>query len=204
MKNRISKFFIEHWWKIIAGGMLAGFLTELLNTYVWKWWVYHNPLNVFYFSEFPLGTPLVFGWLAISFLALLITISFENIRPRTRAQLYWILAWIAMGFAIEFFNSNIWQTWHYTEGTLWDKLIVPALNFGIFIPIVGWGATGVITFWFHKYFIASFGKGPYRCSVCWMKVDKRITLKYKSKKIYFCSENCKLLFKNDPKKYETR
>lgn len=201
LKQPLSRVLAEHWWKIIVAGVIAGFLTEFMNTYIFHWWIYHKPWTVFFLPEIPVGAPLIAGWVFMAVVVLLLTIVFENIRPRTRWQLYWVLSWIILGFAGEFFNSNVWRTWHYDPTTIWSQLVVPFLNFSIFVPIVGWGATGIITFWFHKYFLAAFGKGPYRCPVCWMKVGKKIPLKHGRKKYYFCSSNCKDEFKQNPKHY---
>src|SRR3989338_11010476 len=99
-RNPIVGMLLEHWWKIIVCSMLAGFLTEILNTYIFKWWIYHKPWTIFILSEVPIGFPLIVGWLIITFIALILTIIFENIRPRSKLQLYWVLGWIILGFAV--------------------------------------------------------------------------------------------------------
>ena len=194
----LSHFLKKHWWQILAGTILAGFVTEILNAYVFRWWIYHEPWTYFFFPPFPVGAPLIIGWAIMSSLAFFLATFIGSMKPRTRLEYIWIIAWIVTGFVIEYFNSNIWTTWHYDPATIWSALIVPILNFGIFVPVIGYGATGLITYWSYKYLLIELGKGKERDSVCWMKVQRKISAKYKNKRFYFCSGSCRKDFIENP------
>jgi len=70
------------------------------------------------------------------------------------------------------------------------------------VPIVGYGATGLVTYWFFKYVIMAFGEGKERDEVCYMKVSKKkFKVKYKRKTYYFCNPACQRAFKENPKQF---
>lgn len=201
-----TKVIKRHLWYIIAGTIIAGFVTEILNQYVITFWVYDEPWTFLFYPPFPVGVPLILGWLAMTFIALVLSILAIRLKPRTKWAYSWIIGWIIVGFITEIINSKVWQTWTYVKPHLWTKAVMPYLNFSVFVPILGYGGTGLATYWAYKYIIMWFGKGNMRDKVCYMKVSKKSKWKaaYKKGKYYFCSDECKKEFSEKPSYYAAR
>lgn len=193
----------KHLWYIVIGTVIAGFITEILNQYLITFWIYDKPWTFFFYLPFPVGVPLILGWLAMAFIVLVLSLFIIRLKPRTRFAYSWITAWIIFGFLAEIFNAKVWQTWTYAEPHIWTKLIMPYLNFSIFVPILGYGGTGLATYWAYKYIIMALGKGKKRDEVCYMKVDKETPFRtmYKKRPYYFCSTECENEFLERPAYY---
>ncbi|MPN30865.1 hypothetical protein SDC9_178336 [bioreactor metagenome] len=57
----------------------------------------------------------------------------------------YVLSWIGVGFIAESINSLVLNTWHYSK-TIWTVFDPLGLGFGILVPIVGYGGTGLTTY----------------------------------------------------------
>ncbi|MEW5996364.1 MAG: hypothetical protein AB1657_02090 [Candidatus Micrarchaeota archaeon] len=136
----------QNWPVFLAGTIVAGVLSEAANEFlVERWWVYHPPWTLFGMFGTAVGLPLVGGWFLIITVALLFS---YILTEHTKIRFFpaWIISWILVGFIVETFNSLVWRTWHYQENTIWTALPVPGLDYGLLVPIVGYGATGVFTY----------------------------------------------------------
>ncbi|MEW6035140.1 MAG: hypothetical protein AB1529_00875 [Candidatus Micrarchaeota archaeon] len=136
----------DKWHVFVMGTVIAGLISEYANEFVVdKWWVYHPPWTSFSAFGSTVGIPLVLAWLLMVGVALLFTFLMTR-RSTLRFIHAWIVSWVGMGFVIETFNSLVWRTWHYPVETIWRIADLPGLDYGLLVPIVGYGGTGVFTY----------------------------------------------------------
>lgn len=136
----------DNWLIFVTGAIIVGLLSEFANEFlVSMWWIYHPPWTLYGMFGSTVGLPLVGGWLLMVALALLFSFIL-TVYSKIRFFSAWVISWVVMGFLFETFNSTIWQTWHYPDNTIWMIFDVFGLDYGILVPIVGYGGTGVFTY----------------------------------------------------------
>ena len=155
--DRCWRNVVRNWKPFLVGTIAAGLLSEFANELlVSRWWVYHPPWTLFGMFGTIVGLPLVFGWLVMVLLALLITYLIEQVWPKVSVFPAWLASWVIIGFAFETFNTLVWRTWHYQPNTIWTIFPVPGLDYGILVPIVGYGGTGLFTYLGYMFFKGMF------------------------------------------------
>jgi hypothetical protein len=136
----------------VPAALAAGFIVETANeVYLGRWWIYLSPWS----SYGPLGTSigplLLIGWLIM--IGITISLSYLLVKYLKLGVFgAWLVSWLALGFAIETFNTLVWRTWYYHDGTIWETLVIPGLDYGILVPLLGYVGTGIFTYF--TYIIA--------------------------------------------------
>jgi hypothetical protein len=133
-------------WKIFFLGMLiVGLAIELVNEFLFhRWWVYHPPWSLYSIFSSLIGLPLILGWLILTSLALLFSYLLIK-HTHIRFIGAYLFSWIGIGFIAEPINSLVWNTWHYKK-TIWTVFDPLGLGYGILVPIMGYGLTGLTTY----------------------------------------------------------
>lgn len=152
MVREIALFL--NWKKFLIGTLITGFLIEYLNENVYKIWIYYWPWNLYALPLLNTGlVSLTLGWLVLYSCALSLSLIYGKKFNDKKLSRTWIIGWILMGFILEFFNSKIYRTWIYSEMTIFGKFLIPFLGFGVFVPILGYGGVGLVSYLMTKYLI---------------------------------------------------
>lgn len=124
----------------------AGFITEAANeVYLDRWWIYLSPWSLYGPFGTRIGPLLLMGWLIM--IGATIACSYLLVKYlKLGVFIAWLASWLALGFIAETFNALIWRTWYYRDGTIWASLVIPGLDYGIFVPIVGYVGTGMFVY----------------------------------------------------------
>jgi hypothetical protein len=146
----MKKLTVE-WKDLFLGTLLSGIFTELLNFNIYQIWVYEFPWNLWLIPILNLSPMIIFIWTGlflVSYFILNLLITILNVKHSGLKTFFkfWIISWIISGFLLESFNSLIYRTWYYPEQPLFSWLKIPFLNFSFFVPTIGWGGCGILTF----------------------------------------------------------
>ena len=125
---------------------VAGFAMEFANEfYLDRWWIYLSPWSLYGLLGTNIGPLLLIGWFMM--IGITITLSYLLVKYLKLGMFgAWLASWMALGFAIETFNALIWRTWYYHDGTIWKALVIPGMDHGILVPLLGYVGTGVFTY----------------------------------------------------------